>query len=1436
MVAIYVLPLDDERATLEVVGGKGMSLARLSRAGLPVPGGFHITTQAYRRFVAENGLQPHILEAIQGADISIPDSLEAASRQIATAFTQGTIPAEIAQEISQAYRALRPQPGLATHCSVAVRSSATAEDLPEASFAGQQDTYLNIQGVPAVLEAVKKCWASLWTARAIAYRSRQGIDPGTVALAVVIQELVFADVAGVMFTANPLNGKRSETTVTATWGLGEAIVSGVVTPDTLVVDKTTNRILHRQTAEKQIMTLRTETGTAERAVPAAQQRKEVLSDSQAAELARLGTQIEGLYHMPMDIEWALVLTPPDGKGNGEFAIVQARPITALPPDSSENVEPPLEWPIPHPKAVLARGSFAEFVPEPVSPLFATLAVPIAHRATNQLMHSMGVSDEDSYILAVINGYVYVGVKLTPKMGLQMIWGSLAILKVAYRTARQRAEASREKCVAAVAKWQTPALGQCRPSELLAGVREIFGATAEYYTMVQSGTIPLAMTGEILFGKFYQALIKRHGDPDASSFVFGAENQALRGEKALFDLAGWAKTRPELAAYLADTPAEALWTSLQNGLTPVAGWEEFATRFQAHLREYGHAIYDLDFAKPTMAEAPLPLLEAVKIYLAGKNNPYERQQAAIKHRERAAEGISKRLDPLRRKWFLKLLHWAQETAPLREDSIADLGVGHQQIRRMLEEVGRRLTAGGALEAAPDIYWLEASELDALVGQLEKGEPLSSFVPTLQERRARGQALRRISPPPALPPKSWMARFYPSDTQADNVIKGFAASAGKVTAPACVMRGPEDFGKLQPGDVIVAGITTPAWTPLFARAAAIVTDIGGPLSHSSIVAREYGIPAVLATVSGTRRIQPGQVITVDGSAGTVTLHPVQSQHPQVPGPQPGNAALPIEWKPPNPKGMYMRGSVADLMPAPLSPLFITLGMPALRTQMVPVGLRLLHSKPVLQPDYFTTVNAYAYMNAAMSFKGWWWALVRMLPAYPRLLSRLVPAWRHELHPEYQAKVASYQSKVPAAMPAGELWGDIQGLVDAATYYVCGLMFATMGASAGSEMLLEKVYQKTVKQEGDPAVAALLSGWDSIPVKAEKSLYDLAQWSRQQPGLSEYLLATPGTDLARALVAPPPLAPASFAEFASRLAEHQRRFGHIIFQLDFAADLPLDHPELMLENIRLYLRGEAANPHARQQASQEKRTHLAEELRQRGGGLKRWAFRKALGWAQSLSEVREDALAEIGLAYPLLRAMLVELGRRLAQAGALGKATDIYWLEREEIAACVEGLEKEQALEDHSARVKERQAYWQRLKQETPPPMMPLKERILGFKTDTFVAQSAASQGDSVLKGVPASPGKVTAPACVLHGPEDFGKMKPGAILVAGTTTPAWTPLFVMAAAVVTDIGGPLSHGSIVAREYGIPAVMGTGVATRRIQDGQRITVDGSAGLVTVTKDKD
>ncbi|HEU5011581.1 MAG TPA: PEP/pyruvate-binding domain-containing protein [Roseiflexaceae bacterium] len=851
----FVLTLADPNATLEYVGGKGMSLAKMLAAGLPVPGGFHVTTAAYRRFVAENQLQSRIMRELEGIDPTDTAALETTARTISSFFAEAKTPPDIAAAVTDAYAALHD-------AAVAVRSSATAEDLPGASFAGQQETYLNMRGTAAVLDAVKQCWASLWTARAIAYRLNNQIDQGSVALAVVVQELVVADAAGIMFTANPINGNRDELVINAAWGLGEAVVSGAVTPDTITVQKATGRVLRRETAEKTVMTMRTEHGTREVAVPEAQQRKPVLTDAQTAELARLGMKIEQFYAMPMDVEWALA--------GDRFAIVQARPITALPP----------EWKRPDAHVQYFRTSLAEHTPSPVTPLFATLGLELANIATAEMWKQI-LGKETQSMLAEgyvpLNGYVYLGYRMGGANALKTTWVSMTNIGPLMRGSVARWQSARRELAAVVEQWEGQPIEELSASELLTGVRAVFLAACRYFTVIQS-TLPAAAMSEVLFTRLYDRAIRRKGDPPATTFLLGFDTVALRAEKSLFDIAAWIRTSPALAEYMVQTPTEQLEADLDHetppASLPASLWAEWQQRLQRHLGAFGRTAYEFDFARPTPQEMSGPVLDMIKAFRSGTgSDPYQRQRHALKGRMQAMQAVLERVGWPLKGWFLKLLRWAQETAPMREDSIFDLGMGHPLVRRMLAELGRRFMAGGAIERADDIYWLEKDEVEELIAKLESVAPLPDFAGRIPERKAQWQAALKVVPPVMLPEKSIWSRFFhgaEGETKDGKVmLKGVGTSGGRVTAPARVLFGPEDFGKLKPGDVLVAVTTTPAWTPLFALASAVVTDIGGPLSHSSIVAREYGIPAVMAARSATRAIQSGQRVTVDGAAGTVTL---------------------------------------------------------------------------------------------------------------------------------------------------------------------------------------------------------------------------------------------------------------------------------------------------------------------------------------------------------------------------------------------------------------------------------------------------------------------------------------------------------------------------------------------------------------------------------------
>lgn len=851
----YILPLAHKRATLEMVGGKGMSLSKLLTVGIPVPDGFHVTTASYQMFVERNHIQPHINKLLDGIDANNTSWLQDVSTQIGKLFNNGEMPQEVSDAIKTAYAGLGNIP-------VAVRSSATAEDLPDASFAGQQDTYLNIKGKNQVLATVKRCWASLWTARAIAYRVKNDIKQEIVALAVVVQKLAFSDASGVMFTLNPINGKRSEMIINAAWGLGEAVVSSLVTPDTIVVDKKAERIASYEAANKEIMTVRNSDGTEEIPVPDQLRKKHALTRNQVMQLTQLGKKIEKYYQMPMDVEWALE--------KDKMYIVQARPITVLPP----------EWVLPEKDVIYTKGSLAEHLSNPVTPLFATLGLEIINRASALLWEDMFDKSAKKLLpengaYTMINGYVYLSAKSKPLL--------IAVKSLSPRSLRRtltksvaRWEAARKEFEDVVIQWEERPLHTLNAHQLMEGIQTVFYAACIYFTRIQL-TLPAASLSETLFTKLFQGAAHRAGITDTSVFLLGFDTIALQSEKILWGIAEWVKQNKALNLYLQNNPATKLEEDFISSVLPARvsqeAWIEWKSRINQYFKEFGRTAYEFDFAYATPQETLTPTLESIKTFVEGKGeSPHLRQATFEKRRKQAEEEILQQIGGSRKKLFMKLLHWAQETAPMRENAIYLMGMGHPLIRRMFQEISERFILGGAISQPDDIYWLTKSELEALITQLDKNMPLSDMSGAIPTRKAELKKHQGYVPPSQLPEKSEKTISHAPQKQKDGkiLLMGIGTSTGVVTAPACVLNSPADFENFQPGSVLVAVTTTPAWTPLFSSASAIVTDIGGPLSHSSIVAREYGIPAVMATHTATRSIQNGQMITVDGAEGTVTLN--------------------------------------------------------------------------------------------------------------------------------------------------------------------------------------------------------------------------------------------------------------------------------------------------------------------------------------------------------------------------------------------------------------------------------------------------------------------------------------------------------------------------------------------------------------------------------------
>ena len=528
-----------------------------------------------------------------------------------------------------------------------------------------------------------------------------------------------------------------------------------------------------------------------------------------------------------------------------------------------------------------RASITEQLPDPLSPLFAGMVATAVPAGLRSLIGELGTDRVPVNIqFPTINGYAYYDYSYGTLASWTLI--SPALLRMMSRRGfvkNRWADSELPRYRRTVADWRGRDASALTASELLTGAQAMVDAACLYYTTVQS-IIPMAAMAELTWTGLYDKVLKRPGDPEASDFLVGYDSEPILAEKSLFRLSEWARSQPGLAdALLADAPVDG---PVPDGVSSAA-WAEFGTRFAAHLAEHGHMLYNLDLINPLPSDDPAPVLAALRHDLSDDGaDPFARQAAQAETRERITSELFARLDPVRARLARGRLDAARMWGPIREDALAAMGLGWPTARRLLHELGARLVVAGALADADDVYWLTVDEARAAATRLDAGDGVASRAAAVESRKAvhRGEAL--ATPPQVLPENAspkWLEAMMPSRVQGSGPeLVGTSGTGGRVTGVARVLRSPADFADFKAGEILVASITTPAYTPLFAQAAGVVTDIGGVLSHGSIVAREYGIPAVLGTGAATTRIATGDTITVDGAKATVFLTDAPQDAPE------------------------------------------------------------------------------------------------------------------------------------------------------------------------------------------------------------------------------------------------------------------------------------------------------------------------------------------------------------------------------------------------------------------------------------------------------------------------------------------------------------------------------------------------------------------------------
>jgi pyruvate,water dikinase len=886
-----ILPLDViDSGSLPVAGGKAANLGELIQAGLPIPSGFCVTTAAYDLAAEGAGLGP-VLETLS----ETPPDDAARLAELATVardkLLATRVPDIVADAIAAAYRTLGDD------TPVAVRSSATAEDLPYASFAGQQDTYLNVFGVDAVLDAVRRCWVSLWTDRAVSYRAGNGIDHRTVSLAVAVQRMVESEVAGVLFTANPLTGKRRQAVIDASPGLGEAIVSGVVNPDHFVVDTATGEIVERHPGDKRIAVRADEGGGTRRVELAGGGNEACLSNEQVRALAALGARVEAHYGAPQDTEWAI-------DAAGGLWLLQARPITTLFPlpagapatdedlrayfsiNVAQGVYRPLT-PIGLQAFRLLGSAVATLAGHPPPDRYAGPS-PIVEAAgrlffdvTGALRSTLGrgLLDFATRNMEARTAPILRRLAADPRLApVATPWWPVlrSVLSVFVRgrvplravQALLRPVAARGRVSRVEEELRT--LGEVpRDADGAQRLRATERLLLDFPPRIVPGIPPVFAAGlgaYALAGK----LLGNLATEDERRIVLRGlpHNPTTEMDLALWSLAQAIRAEPAVARTVRETPPQRLARDYRRGTLPPT----LQVGLEGFLHTYGHrGVAEIDLGLPRWSEDPTYIVGVLVNYLR-LDNPELAPDVQFRRAAREAETMTAVLADraaskgrIRRVLVRFLLQRARALAGLREVPKFCLVLLLAHARALLWPVGEELAKRGRLNRAEDVFFITLPEARAALA----GDDLRSAV---GERRAvYEQELGRRHVPRILLSDGTEPGVETSDDvveTAGNILRGAPASAGVVAAKARVILDPTG-ARLEPGEILVAPSTDPGWTPLFLTAGGLVMEMGGAMSHGAVVAREYGIPAVVGVPNVTERVATGQRITVDGSAGTVAV---------------------------------------------------------------------------------------------------------------------------------------------------------------------------------------------------------------------------------------------------------------------------------------------------------------------------------------------------------------------------------------------------------------------------------------------------------------------------------------------------------------------------------------------------------------------------------------
>jgi phosphoenolpyruvate synthase/pyruvate phosphate dikinase len=866
----YVLDFQDiDKTKLMIVGGKGANLGELSRIeGIHVPEGFCVSTEAFQRIIGETPSMNELLDQLSLLTLEDRDKIRELSGEIRRAIEGVAIPEDIQEEITR-FLVMAGE-----NNAWAVRSSATAEDLPTASFAGQQDTYLNIIGEEAILRHISKCWASLFTGRAVTYRLQNGFDHRKVQLAVVVQKMVFPQVAGILFTADPLTSNRKVLSIDAGFGSGEALVSGLVNADTCKVRN--GKIIEKKIATRKPIFALKDGGTKEQESEPEQQNRQALTDEQVLQLERTGRKIEEHFGCPQDIEWCLV--------DDTFFILQSRPITTLYPIPEANDQE---------NHVYISVGHQQMMTDPMKPLglsfFQLTAARPMFKAGGRLFvdvtHQLASPVSRAMLLDVMEGHD-------------------PLLKDALMTLIERGDFM--KSVPEKRQEQRP--GKSNTGISLAGFRtQIENDPTIVANLMQRSRASIeeleqsiqTKSGSEVFDfilEDIQQLKKILFDPqssvvfmaamDAASWINEKMNEWL-GEKnvadslsqsvpnnitsemglALLDVADVIRPYPQVIEYLQQVRDD----GFLDELVQFDGGQEIRDAISAFLNKYGmRCVGEIDITKPRWSEKPTILVPMILSNIknfepgAGKRKFEQGRQEALKKEQEVLERLKQLPDGEEKARETKrMISLMRNFIGYREYPKYGMMKRYFVYRQALLKEAGRLVQANVLHEEEDMYYLTFEELR----EVARTKKLDYQI--IDKRKDEYTFYEKLTPPRVITSDGEIiVGEYKRENLPAEALAGLPVSSGVVEGRARVILNMEG-ADLEEGDILVTSFTDPSWTPLFVSIQGLITEVGGLMTHGAVIAREYGIPAIVGVENATRLIKDGQRIRVNGTEGYVEI---------------------------------------------------------------------------------------------------------------------------------------------------------------------------------------------------------------------------------------------------------------------------------------------------------------------------------------------------------------------------------------------------------------------------------------------------------------------------------------------------------------------------------------------------------------------------------------